>query len=202
MNVTQLIDLVGQLSFSRNNLTIKERENYLRYLNLANLELWQILINSNQFFQTVNIYLDNNGKSDLPISYYYIKAIFADKAQLQKCTLDKLLDIPTGRYTILNNTLQVGSNTNLLIGTDPTDGVAKKYVTLLILPACKQLVENVVNPDAEIDIPVFPEPHHLSLVHGALYYLYISGKGYTEKMKHQLLSWENAKKNLQTFYGV
>lgn len=202
MNVTQLIDLVGQLSFSRNNLTIKERNNYLNYLNLANLELWQILINGNQFFQTVNVYLDNDYKSNLPISYYYIKTIFSNKIQLEKCTLDKVLDIPAGRYTILNNVLQVGVNTNLPSGIDPSDGSTKKYVTLIILPACKQLVENVVNPDTEVDTPVFPEPQHLSLVHGALYYLYISGKGYTEKMKHQLLNWDQAKKNLQTYYAV
>jgi hypothetical protein len=202
MNVTQLIDLVGQLSFSRNNLTIKERESYLRYLNLANLELWQILINSKQFFQTVNIYLDNDGKNNLPISYYYIKAIFTDKTKLQRCALDKVLDVPAGHYTILNNTFQVGVNTNLLTGVDPTDGVAKKYVTLLVLPSCKTLVENIIYPNTEVDTPIFPEPHHLGLVHGALYYLYISGKGHTEKMKHQLLNWENAKKNIATYYGV
>lgn len=201
MNVTQLIDLVGQLSFSRSNLTLKERENYLRYLNLANLELWQILINSDQFYQTVNIYLDNNGIGNLPMSYYYIKAIFADKVQLQKCTLDKILDIPIGRYTLLNNTIGVGKNNSLPIANDPNDGIAKKYITLIVVPACKTLVENVTDPDTQIDTPLFPEPHHLGLVHGALYYLYVSGKGYSEKIKYQLVNWEGFKKNLQTFYG-
>lgn len=202
MNVTQLIDLVGQLSFSRNNLTIKERESYLRYLNLANLELWQILINSNQFFQTINVYLDNDYTGKLPTSCYYIKAIFADKVQIQKCSLDKIFDIPSGRYTILNNNLRISNNSGLPVGNDPDDGVAKKYVTLVIVPKCKTLVENLTDPNTEIDTPVFPEPHHLGLVHGALYYLYISGKGYNEKLKYQIVNWESAKKNLQTFYGL
>lgn len=201
MNVTQLIDLVGQLSFSRSNLTLKERENYLRYLNLANLELWQILINSDQFYQTVNIYLDNNGIGNFPMSYYYIKAIFADKVQLQKCPLEKILDIPIGRYTLLNNTIGVGKNNSLPIANDPSDGIAKKYITLIVVPACKTLVENVTDPDTQIDTPLFPEPHHLGLVHGALYYIYVSGKGYSEKIKYQLVNWEGVKKNLQTFYG-
>ncbi|NBP58834.1 hypothetical protein EBU71_20275, partial [bacterium] len=58
-------------------------------------------------------------------------------------------------------------------------------------------VENVTNPDTQIDTPLFPEPHHLGLVHGALYYLYVSGKGYSEKIKYQLVNWEGVKKNLQ-----
>ena len=35
MHVSELIDLVSQLSFGRASPTVKERELYLRFLNLA-----------------------------------------------------------------------------------------------------------------------------------------------------------------------
>lgn len=200
MNVIELIDLVAQLGFSRSTSTIKERANYQRFLNLANLELWQILINSKQFFQAVDVFLDDNGYGDLPLSYYYVKTVFADKLQMQKCELANILSIPQGRYTMINNRIQVNL-TGVPTKTDPLDNIAKKYVTLLIVPSCKKLVENVVDANTEVNIPIFPEPHHLSLVHGALYYLFVSGKGYSDKIKYQLINWDNSKKNFQTFYG-
>ena len=47
----------------------------------------------------------------------------------------------------------------------------KKYETLVIVHKCKTLVENLVNSDIEVDTPVFPEPHHLGLVHGMEHFI-------------------------------
>lgn len=200
MQVSELIDLVAQLAFARSSTSIKERVNYQRFLNLANLELWQILINSSKFYQTVNVFLDADGTVTLPISYY-LKGVFVNtKALVKSSVLSDILDLPPNQYNFLNGKLQLNT-TGLQVRTDPSDNTVKKYVTLLIVPNCQKLVETVSDPAAEVDTPVFAEPYHLSLVHGALYYLFVSGNGFTEKIKYQLASWDVAKNNFQTFYG-
>ena len=199
MRVSELVDLVGLFGFSRNPSTLKERANYQRFLNLANLELWQTLINSDIFLEQIDVFLDDQGIGEIPDSYY-VKAVFTNQELVPRCyTLNRLLTKASGYYNLLGNKLRV-SQSGLQVKTDPSDNTAKKYVTLLVVPNCKTLVETVTDDASEIDVPACAEPHHLTLVHGALYYLFVSGDGFIDKAKYQREKWIEAKANFKTFY--
>lgn len=201
MQVSELIDLVSQLSFGRSNPTSKERQLYLRFLNLANLEMWQIAVNANSFLQIVDIFFEPNTNTSPIPEGYYIKALYADNKQLKKCRLENIFDVPQGQYTTINNAITISTNQIQLMKIDPKDNEHKRYINALLLPNAKSLVENVTNPDIEVSIPVYPLPYHLGLVHGALFYLYTSNKGFIEKIKYQMLAWDESKKNLANYYS-
>lgn len=201
MEVSKLIDLVSELSFGRSNPTAKERKSYLRFLNLANLEMWQIAVNANSFLQIVDIFFEANTNNAPIPEGYYIKALYADNRQLKACNLQEIFDIPQGKYTNINNVITININSIQSIKIDPKDNEHKKYINALLLPNAKDLVENVTNSDTEVSIPVYPLPYHLGLVHGALFYLYTSNKGFTEKIKYQMLAWDESKKNLANYYS-
>ena len=201
MHVSELIDLVSQLSFGRASPTAKERELYLRFLNLANLEMWQTAVNANQFLKVVDIFFDD-GEYRAPIHEgYYLKGLFADNRPLSKCRFDNIFDIPQGQYSIINNAITISKNQTQLIKEDPLDNENKKYITALMLQNAKSLVENVNDANIEVSIPVYPEPYHLGLVHGALFYLYTSNKGFVEKIKYQMIAWDESKRNLASYYS-
>jgi len=200
MIVRALVDLVAQFSFGRNAETELDRAFYLQCLNLANMELWQITVNAKQVFETKDLFFaEGESKIDLPEGFY-IKGLFSNSMELKKCEFNKLFNIPTNQYLIVDN--QIWTNTSAFLAkADPDDeNDVKRYITAVIVPNAKTLVENVEDEDAQTDKPIYPEPYHLGLVHGALYYSYISNKGFTEKIKYQAINWDNAKKTLADYY--
>jgi hypothetical protein len=202
MLVSELIDLLSDLSFGRNNPTARERELYLRFLNLANLEMWQIAVNANQYLKTVDIFFNNNEYVANVPEGYYLKKIFAEKTVMKLCKLENVFNIPQLEYIIIDNKIHVSSvNTTQSMKVDPSDGQSKRYVTALILDNPKTLVENVEDIENEVNEPVYPLPYHIGLVHGALFYLYTSNKGFVEKIKYQMIAWGEAKKNLASYYN-
>lgn len=201
MHVSELIDLVSQLSFGRNTPTARERESYLRFLNLANLEMWQIAINANQFLKVVDIFFED-GENSAPIPQgYYLKKLFSDDKPLKQCKLENVFNIPQSEYIIINNAINISTIHNQVTKIDPLDNQHKRYITALVLDNPKKLVENVEDIETEVDKPVYPLPYHIGLVYGALFYLYTSNKGFIEKIKYQMLAWEDSKKNLASYYS-
>lgn len=205
MNVTELIELVDGLSFNSGSLTKKERQRILRYLNLANLELWRILINSPRFMQIWKMLPTKEFQREFAIpDCYHIKYIFDDKnQQLTKSTLADIANMMRGnamqndenfakftsqadKYFLFNNKIYALSST--------------KALTLIVVPNCKTLVEQVTDKSIQTDTPVFAEPFHSSLVHGAVYWLYISSKGFAEKIQQQKINWDKEKIDFKTFY--
>ena len=201
MHVSELVDLVADLSFGRVSTTIKERNIYLRFLNIANLEMWQIAVNATELLTPIEVFFDD-GQYDASIpSGYYLKAVFVDKKPLVKCKLEKIFDIPRGEYSLINNQLSISQSEILLQKTDPIDGVTKRYITVLMLENAKTLVETITDTVDQIDTPVYPNPYHIGLVQGALFYLYTSNKGFAEKIRFQILAWEECKKSLASYYS-
>lgn len=201
MQVSELIDLVSQLSFSRNLPTLKERKNYLRFLNLANLELWQIAVNADIFFEEKELFIDKDSLSGAVPDGYYIKALFNGKDRLSRCRLNEIFNPNSLQYMLTNNRIILSKVLNLPEKEDVSDsGKRKPYIRAILLPNTKSLVESVVDRATELDTPPYPEPYHLALVHGALFYLYLSGKGFAEKIKYQMLAWDEAKKSLKEYY--
>lgn len=204
MHVSELIDLVSQLSFGRVQPTEKERNLYLRFLNLANLEMWQLAVNASQFLRTQDLFFeDGENTVDIPEGYY-LKGVFLGNQPLTRCKFDNILDIPQSQFSIINNAITINitqNHVNPSTKLDPSDNQYKSYITVVLLENAKVLVENVTDSTKEVDIPVYPMPYHLGLVHGALFYLYTSNKGFTEKIKYQMLAWSDAKKNLANYYS-
>ena len=201
MDVSELIDLVSELSFGRSMPTDKERKIYLRFLNLANLELWQLVINSGYFLNTVDIFLDDNEYEAPCPDGYYIKELFADGTTLKKGRFEDIFNIPQEQYNIVNGNIIISKNQFLKTKADPdNENAIKRYIVALVLPNNKELVETVDNEVLETNTPVYPVPYHLGLVHGALFYLYISNKGFSEKIKYQMLAWDEAKKSIANYY--
>lgn len=201
MYVSELVDLISQLSFGRAMPTNREREIYLRFLNLANLEFWQITINAGNFLREVDIFFnENEDKAPVPQGYY-LKKIFSQSKPLKKCKIDDIFNIPSSEYIIIDNHIHINKNELSEIKQDPSDNQHKKYIKALVLDNPKKLVENIVNIENEVDIPVYPLPYHIGLVHGALFYIYTSNKGFIEKIKYQMAAWEEAKKNLANYYS-
>lgn len=201
MQVSELIDLVSQLSFGRTMPTNRERELYLRFLNLANLELWQVAVNANQFLKVVDIFFEN-GENSAPIPQgFYLKKLFSEDKPLKQCKLEHVFNIPQSEYITINNAIRISPTNNQVTKVDPLDNQNKRYITALVLENPKKLVENVEDIETEVDAPVYPLPYHIGLVHGALFYLYASNKGFVEKIKYQMIAWEESKKNLASYYS-
>lgn len=201
MLVSEIIDLISQFAFPTTP-TLKQRKEYLRCLNLANRDLYQIALDSNYFFRKIDVFVNQNGEGILPNNMFYLKRVYAGITLLMPFDLkSEQLIIKDNEYFVIENIIEIGAK-NLPRKTDVSDGQQKPYITLLIVDGIKNLVETVNDHEIETDIPVFPEPHHHALVQGALYYVFIAGKGFIEKSTLQLRAYEESKKNLARYYGL
>jgi hypothetical protein len=209
MNVTELIDFTNQLSTDESDLTPKEREQYLKYLNIANKELYVIAATGlKTIVQKVEIFLDNVTQSFLlPDDLYIIRIVFVDKLKLIPCDVDEQPSIPYNKYLALSNAIycdMTNAGPSFPSKLDVTDNQVKKYITLFYVPLPKALVETVNDAATEIDTPVYPEPYHHFLTYGALYYFYYANKVFLDKMIFINKAWEQSKNELAKYkhYGL
>ena len=181
MNVTELIELTNQLSTDKSYLTPKERLAYLKYLNMANLELYEVASGGlNTIVKKVDVFLDDASQAFLmPNDLFKISSIVVDKTPLITASLSTETSILPKQYLVIGNSIYcnlTNSGLNFLSKQDPIDNAVKKYITLFYVPNPKQLVENIDDGEIQTDTPVYPVPYHQFLVHGALYYFYFSNK--------------------------
>lgn len=209
MNVTELIEFTNQLSTDESYLTPKERSEYLKYLNVANKELYVIAATGlKTIVQKVDLFLDNASQSFiLPNDLYIIRIVFADKLKLTPCDVDDQPSIPYNKYLALGNAIycdMTNTGPSLPSKVDITDGLTKKYITLFYVALPKTLVETVNDAAAETDTPVYPEPYHHFLTYGALYYFYYANKVFLDKMIFINRAWEQSKNELAKYkhYGL
>lgn len=200
MNVTKLVDLVSQFSFS-NTPTKKQREVYLRCLNLANIELYQRILDSNQFFKSKEIFQEVDKTFKITDEIFYLKKIFNKDKGLINHKLDTTVNIlATGEFFREGNLLTIGDST--FSNKDDGTGSLRNYVKIIYIPYPKTLVESISDRDLETDIPVYAEPFHFTLAQGALYYLLLSTKGYSEKTSLQYMAYNKAIDNFDRFYNI
>ena len=206
MFVTELVDFVNSFVFGRSNPTEEERILYLRCLNLADNVLFRCVKNSRRFLQELDLFFPLAIAPDAGINYTtlpfnYIAEVYANNIKLE--TADYLYTsrtIENNKYYFLNNNIYVNRQ-NLPSKLDPNDGNIKPYVKLIMIPLRKMLVEIINDANLEINVPIYPESYHLALVHGAIYFLFLSNKGYTEKIQHALRDWQEAKSDLTAYYS-
>jgi len=209
MNTTELIELTNQLSTDKSYLTPKERIAYLKYLNMANLELYEIASSGlNTIVKKVNVFLDEViGGFLLPDDLFKVTNIVVNKTPLMAGSINYEASILPTQYLVLGNYIYCNTTTSgisFLSAVDPIDNITKKYITLFYVPNPKTLVEIIDDANLETNTPVYPVPYHLFLVHGALYYFYFSNKVFMDKMAYIREVWEKDKAKLANFknYGL
>lgn len=209
MNVTELIELTNQLGVDSNYITTKERVLYLKYLNMANMELYPIAAQGlKTITKKIDIFLDAPSQSFiLPLDLFYIRGIYSDKTNLTMIDIDKEVSLSVKGYLVLGNAIFCNLTTSRLnfpLKIDPTDNTNKMYITMFYVSKPLTLVENVNDPLTEIDTPIYPITYHHFLTHGALYYFYFANKVFIDKMAYIKDKWEQDKVELTNFknYGL
>lgn len=209
MNVTELIELTNQLSTDDSEITAKERKLYLKYLNMANMELYQTVATGlRTIVKKIDLFLDAVTQTFiLPDDLFVIRQIVVNKVKLAIGDIENDGSLGAKMYLVYGNNIYcdlTNTGINFLSKVDPVDNVSKRYITLFYVANPLTLVENINDPAIEIDTPIYPKPYHHFLVHGALYYLYFSNQIFLEKMAYIKDIWDKDKIELAKFknYGL
>jgi hypothetical protein len=188
MEVSTLLSLMGNLSLGNDNITQVERAIFLQYLNLANLELYQITANFNQDL-LVQVTLANQVDSNqvqLPETPYLVNSVYdlTHQRQLRRISLN---DAITKDPAFIAN----GNPTQYFVKRDVLEFVptqtAITSINVWYVPQPTTLTEQT----PEQDIP-YPLAYHPVLVDGALYYLFQEEGGFKNLQKAQAAQarWE------------
>ena len=188
MEVSTLLSLMGNLSLGNDNITQVERAIFLQYLNLANLELYQITANFNQDL-LVQVTLANQVDSNqvqLPETPYLVNSVYdlTHKRKLCRISLSDAID-RDGSKTSTGNPTRYFMQKDLLQFV-PTQ-TAITSINVWYVPQPSTLTEQT----PEQDIP-YPLAYHPVLVDGALYYLFQEEGGFKNIQKAQAAQarWE------------
>ena len=200
MQVSELITAVSKFSFGRKIPTESDRLDYLFLLNLADIEYYACAKSSNLLRHEHDIFFNENENfADIPDNYIY--SIYSNKIKLKELDEKKgFTFLPNdGSYYFLDGKIFV-DKTGLQSKGDPSDNVVKQYITLLVRPTRKTLVEIVDNVLTQVDTPIYPEEYHAGLIHGAVYYLCQTHEGFITKIAESRNNWLLAKSNLMAHY--
>ena len=188
MEVSTLLSLMGNLSLGNDNITQVERAIFLQYLNLANLELYQITANFNQDL-LVQVTLANQVDSNqvqLPEIPYLVSYVYdiTHQRQLRRISLtDAITKDPA--FTANGNPTQYFVKRDILEFIPKQTAITS--INLWYVPQPTTLTEQT----PEQDIP-YPLAYHPVLVDGALYYLFQEEGGFKNLQKAQAAQarWE------------
>lgn len=207
MEVKELIELTNKLAMNHTDLSVpKVKDTYLSFLNMANLDLYKVaasgldtIVQSKKTF----VNLDNVSFS-LPNDFFTMSSIFVNSKYVSKGNVrNKSLTDPTqAQYYIYQNLIYLNTaatNFGFLTDTDPADNVIKNYIEIIYYPNPLKLVEVINNPLTETNIPIYPEPFHFYLIHGALYYFYLANRVFLEKRVDIRELWDRNKKELADY---
>ena len=188
MEVSGLLNLMGNLSLGNDNITQVERAIFLQYLNLANLELYQITANFNQdlLVQVTLANQVNSNQVQLPETPYLVNSVYdiTHQRQLRRISLN---DAITKDPAFIAN----GNPTQYFVKRDVLEFVptqtAITSINVWYVPQPTTLTEQT----PEQDIP-YPLAYHPVLVDGALYYLFQEEGGFKNLQKAQAAQarWE------------
>lgn len=199
MHVTELITSVSKFALGRKKPTESDRQDYLFLLNLADFDYHACAKNSKYLRYELDLFFELvNDFAILPDNF--IHAVCSNKTKLKELEEKEGYNLgKNGDYYFLNKKIFV-DKTILQSKVDPIDGNVKPYVTLLVQPKRKTLIEVVANADLEVDTPIYPEQYHLGLVFGAVYYLCLTHESFITKLNESRKNWEIAKDHLMAYY--
>lgn len=209
MNVTELIELINQLGVDSDYITARERVLYLRYLNMANNELYAVAARGlKTITKKVDIFLDATTQSFIvPADLFYIRAVWASDTKLTMIDIDKDITLSEKGYLFLGSAIfcnLLSTRVTFPLKVDPIDNTSKAYITLYYVNNPLKLVENINDPLLEISTPVYPVVYHQCLAHGALYFFYFANKVFLDKMVFIKDKWDQDKIEFTNFknYGL
>jgi hypothetical protein len=196
MNVSDIINMMALTGVGLEDPTPEDREIYLKFINLANLELYRLAIFSEKslYRDITNITTDANGVYHFPIFPLEIEKVICTSL-LKNLHFDVIENLQ--KYdTLLNK-----------------EGTPSKWYfnrkNLVIYPVQTAPIDLILwtipNPihltldTAEMDIP-YPPVYHDILMHGASYFLFQSEGGKNrEKMIIAEKKWTDGKTRLLDF---
>jgi hypothetical protein len=107
MNVTELIELTNQLSTDDSEITAKERKLYLKYLNMANMELYQTASTGlKTILKKVDLFLDPITQTFiLPDDLFVIRQIMVNKVKLSIGDIENDGSLGSKSYLVYGNNI-------------------------------------------------------------------------------------------------
>ena len=195
MQVSGLLNLMGNLSLGNDNITEVERAIFLQYLNLAHLELYQVTANLNQDLLIQETVQAGLNYAQLPEKPYLVNSVYdlTHQRKLRRISLTDAIErdpafVSTGtpcQYFVKQN----------IIHFVPVQ-TAVTSINVWYVPQPITLTEQTT----EQDIP-YPLAYHPVLVDGALYYLFQEEGGFRDSQKSQAAQkrWETGKSRLISY---
>lgn len=197
MLVTDVLNLVANLSIGLDNPTDDDQEIFLRYLNLAHFELFQHTAPVNPFIPIQSDMLDvNNGVVDnLTAPLFSFRSVYRTDSnkELIPYSYDKILDkdpglIITGEpiyWYYINNKLNVWP-----LWTEE-EGIGVRY----------NIASNPFQLNNDLS-PIYPVQFHPLLIDGTCYYLFQTETGFKNesKMMNSQKRWKNGISNIYNYF--
>lgn len=197
--VKEILETVGMLSFSRPSSTEIEKKFYLRYLNMAYHDLWQIACNISrlQTMQEVICEVDKYGEksTNLPEGLF-IKRIICGKVHLSPTNIDYLFNVPEGKYLVSGDRIFISHRQ--VLSKNP---LGEEFLFIIGVPTPKELVLEDALIDSTLQTSAFQIMFRNALIAGTLRYVYLANGGFTSRITAQEKKWEDAKKSLSNYYG-
>ena len=199
MQVKNLLELMATLSIGVDNLTVEDSQVFLKYLNLANLDLYQAtaILNQDLFFNetlsTPDVKPNIVSLSKRPFSMISIFDMTRQR-KLPQSALANLFEDDPGFSRVGNPQKYFlrGQSINFW----PTQSKGVTQINCWYIPEPSELA---LNTDEHL-IP-YPLVYHPVLVDGALYYLFLEESGFrnSQKENEAKLRWERGKSKIISY---
>ena len=194
MEVQKLLTLMGNLSLGNDNITQVERAIFLQYINLANLELYQVTANFNQNLLIKETVANQAGLNYAQLSGtpYLVNSVYdlTHQRQLRQISLTDAIERDPA-FVSTGNPCQYFVRQDMIRFVPVQTAVTS--IKVWYVPQPITLTEQT----PEQDIP-YPLAYHPVLVDGALYYLFQEEGGFKNLQKAQAAQarWELGKERL------
>ena len=194
MQVSGLLTLMGNLSLGNDNITQVERAIFLQYINLANLELYQVTANFNQNLLIKETVANQAGLNYAQLSGtpYLVNSVYdlTHQRQLRQISLTDAIERDPA-FVSTGNPCQYFVRQDMIRFVPVQTAVTS--IKVWYVPQPITLTEQT----PEQDIP-YPLAYHPVLVDGALYYLFQEEGGFKNLQKAQAAQgrWELGKERL------
>ena len=194
MEVQKLLTLMGNLSLGNDNITQVERAIFLQYINLANLELYQVTANFNQNLLIKETVANQAGLNYAQLSGtpYLVNSVYdlTHQRQLRQISLTDAIERDPA-FVSTGNPCQYFVRQDMIRFVPVQTAVTS--IKVWYVPQPITLTEQT----PEQDIP-YPLAYHPVLVDGALYYLFQEESVFKNLQKAQAAQarWELGKERL------
>jgi hypothetical protein len=201
MHVSEMIENLGLLSVGLDNLSNKDKDVFLKYLNLVHFDLYRLTALVNPYVESIKsinaTIFDNIDRYIEGINPFHVDAVYfgtgANATILKQTTKRGVLAVDP-ELTATGNPTNWYINRKNKICIYPT-----VYTDTITVVYIQQPIKLTLN-DVETDVP-YPPAYHQILVDGAAYYIYQSEGGLKnrDELATALLKYNAGKMELMTY---